>query len=292
MSDIEWTVSNWQVSTGRIQAQVYPSTEKATEDAIVTLHIDLPSEEDKQKMLQSLSASAWSMYLLLNMESPASLATTKEVELMPKHVLQDVHEWSSTGEELLLYTPYRKDQSSSAWDLPVNQVESPWDQQSPQVHAVIEQSSQRLSANPLLAWQLAGWSPQVLSKDIFHIWGQQVSTQAQSEFALEDGSIAGESFSDEPNLGSLLAEAATAGTLHQPGEGLAEVEAYLNQSNKKWNKQLEGATAKKIVPFVENKDLELPDIDALLPGVQGAGTGYQEVRRQVAERMMRSHFAK
>ncbi|ODP26358.1 hypothetical protein PTI45_04198 [Paenibacillus nuruki] len=289
MSDIEWTVSNWQVHTGQIQAQVYPSTAKATEDSNVTLHIELPSEDEKQKMLGSLSASAWSMYLLLNMESPS--ATTKDVDLMPKHVLQDVHEWSSTGEDLLLYTPYLKEQSTSA-HLPVQQVESQWELQSPQVQAVIQKSIERLSANPLLAWQLAGWSPQMLSKDIFHIWGKHVSEQAQSEFALEDGTMAGQPFSDEPNLGSLLAEAATAGTLHQPGEGLAEIEAYLNQSSKKWNKQLEGATAKKIIPFVENKELQIPDIQALLPGVQGAGIGYQEVRKQVAERMMRSHFAK
>ncbi len=289
MSDIEWTVSNWQVHTGQIQAQVYPSTAKATEDSNVTLHIELPSEDEKQKMLGSLSASAWSMYLLLNMESPS--ATTKDVDLMPKHVLQDVHEWSSTGEDLLLYTPYLKEQSTSA-NLPVQQVESQWELQSPQVQAVIQKSIERLSANPLLAWQLAGWSPQMLSKDIFHIWGKHVSEQAQSEFALEDGTMAGQPFSDEPNLGSLLAEAATAGTLHQPGEGLAEIEAYLNQSSKKWNKQLEGATAKKIIPFVENKELQIPDIQALLPGVQGAGIGYQEVRKQVAERMMRSHFAK
>lgn len=289
MSDIEWTVSNWQVHTGQIQAQVYPSTAKATEDSTVTLHIELPSEDEKQKMLGSLSASAWSMYLLLNMESPS--ATTKDVDLMPKHVLQDVHEWSSTGEDLLLYTPYLKEQSTSA-NLPVQQVESQWELQSPQVQAVIQKSIERLSANPLLAWQLAGWSPQTLSKDIFHIWGKHVSEQAQSEFALEDGTMAGQPFSDEPNLGSLLAEAATAGTLHQPGEGLAEIEAYLNQSSKKWNKQLEGATAKKIIPFVENKELQIPDIQALLPGVQGAGIGYQEVRKQVAERMMRSHFAK
>lgn len=289
MSDREWTVSNWQVSTGQIQAQVYPSTAKATEESNITLHIQLPSEEEKHKMLESLSASAWSMYLLLNMESPS--ATTKHVDLMPKHVLQDVHEWSATGEDLLLYTPYLKEQLTSA-DLPVQQVEGQWELQSPQVQAVIQKSIERLSANPLLAWQLAGWSPQTLSKDIFHIWGKHVSEQAQSEFALEDGTMAGQPFSDEPNLGSLLAEAATAGTLHQPGEGLAEVEAYLNQSNKKWNKQLEGATAKKLIPFVENTELQLPDIQALLPGVQGAGTGYQEVRKQVAERMMRSHFAK
>lgn len=291
MSTTEWTVSNWRVDTGQIQADVYPATAKPTAESKVILHIDLPAEEEKQKMLQSLSASAWSMYLLLNMESPSS-TTAKEIELMPKHVLQDVHEWSGAGEDLLLYTPYFKDQSSSTIDLPVHQVESSSEQQNFQVQALIDYSSERLSANPLLAWELAGWSPQALSKDIFHIWGQQVSAQAQSEFAIEDGTMAGQSFSDEPNLGSLLAEAATAGTLHQPGEGLAEVEAYLNKSNKQWNKQLEGATAKKLIPFVENKELQLPDIEALLPGVQGASTGYQEVRKQVAERMMRSHFAK
>ncbi|MFD1988532.1 hypothetical protein ACFSGI_00925 [Paenibacillus nicotianae] len=292
MSTIEWTVSNWQVSTGQIKADVYPATAKPTEESQVILHIDLPSEEDKQKMLQSLSASAWSMYLLLNMESPSSSTTAKEIELMPKHVLQDVHDWSGAGEDLLLYTPYIKDQSSAVIDLPVRQVEGSSEQQSPQVQALVQQSSERLAANPLLAWELAGWSPKVLSKDIFHIWGQQVSAQAQSEFAVEDGTMGGQSFSDEPNLGSLLAEAATAGTLHQPGEGLAEVEAYLNKSNKQWNKQLEGATAKKLIPFVESKELDLPDIEALLPGVQGASIGYQEVRKQVAERMMRSHFAK
>lgn len=293
MNHIQWTVSDWQVSTGHIQAQVSASTEATDEHSQIILHIDIPSEEDKQKMLKSLSASAWSMYLLLNMDThlPSHKSATKEIELLPTNAYQDVHELSSTVEDLLIYTPYRKDQSSAVLHLPVNGIDSQWDAESPQVQSLIEQSIQRLSANPLLAWQLAGWSPQILAQDIFQIWGQHVSVQGQSEFALEDGAIAGQ-LSDEPNLGSLLAEAATAGTLHQAGEGLAEVEAYLSLSDQQWSKQLEGATAKRLIPFVENKELELPDVEALLPGVQGASTGYQEVRKQVAERIMRSHFAK
>ncbi|WP_046225829.1 hypothetical protein [Paenibacillus dauci] len=296
MSTQEWIVQDCRIAEGMIHGTIQRSGDAKESAEPVEIPIQPPSAQEQRHLLNSLSASAQKVYLLLrdvlreeageNENGSSSVSSS----LLSAIGLEYVHELpadATVAEVLSACTPYlHTSEGLSAYytagaDLQIGEQ---------QIQTLLAHAWEQLHHQPLLAWHLSGWSTEKLLREIWQQWGQQLPAPAEWNISeQEDEAVA--TLSDEPSLGSLLAESAAAGTLHQLGEGLTEVEEYLQNANKSWQQQLKKNAT--LVVYTPSPDEEtMPDLQTLLPEVKGAMDGYEEVRRKVADRIRQRHVSR
>ena len=296
MSTQEWIIRDCRIAEGMIHGTIQQSGEPESAGEPVAIPIQPPSAQEQRHLLNSLSASAQKVYLLLrdvlreemgeNEDGSSSVSSS----LLSAIGLDYVHELpadATVAEVLSSCTPYlHTNEDLAAYLAAENDLQA--DEQ--QIQMLLVHAWEQLNHQPLLAWHLAGWSTDKLLHEIWQQWGQQLPAPAEWSISeQEDEAVA--TLSDEPSLGNLLAESAAAGTLHQLGEGLTEVEEYLQNANKSWQQQLK-KNATLVVYTPSPGEETMPDLQTLLPEVKGAMDGYEEVRRKVADRIRQRHVSR
>lgn len=286
MSTKQWTMHDWQIAPGSVQATVRPAS--GADSQQLTFNITAPEPKQLQLMLEKLSLSALLVELLLRSELPARSAknssSSARLSIWNLQLADsEDEEEAPAAERLLACTPY----VSEPWEQWLSRIPSP-EMQDEAGLFILKETHERLREHPLLAWRLAGLEREQLQERIWKLWrgDMLIAPEATSE---EMDEVGDESvLSDEPSLGSLLAESAAAGTLHQVGELLADVQAYLEQDEPAWE-----AAASKAPVFgaSQEEQQELPDLSDLLPEIPAAPNGYEEIRRRIAERTRQRHAA-
>ncbi len=286
MSTKHWTIKDWSVSGGSIQATLH--SESSADTQKVKIPVAALEPQQLQLMLEQLSLSALLVELLLRTEqASASSKTTSAATSLSIWNLQlaerEDEDDMPVADRLLSCTPY-VNEPFEAW---LSRIDDTKMQDEARLF-ILKETHERLRAHPLLAWRLAGLEREQLQERIWKLWrgDMLISPDTTSEPLDEAGEDA--VLSDEPSLGSLLAESAAAGTLHQVGELLTEVQAYLEKDEPAWE------TPAKTAPVFgtsEDEQDDLPDISDLLPEIPTAPNGYEEIRRRIAERTRQRHTA-
>lgn len=279
-------MQDWKIAPGIIQATVRPSA--GADHQKLTVHITAPEPQQLQLMLEKLSLSALLVELLLRTESPTrsskNHSSTQRLSIWNLQLADSEDEDEApAAERLLACTPYASE--------PLEQWLTRLDDAKVQDEAglfILKETHERLKEQPLLAWQLAGLEREQLQERIWKLWrGDMLIAPESTSEELDE--VGDESvLSDEPSLGSLLAESAAAGTLHQVGELLADVQAYLEQDEPAWEIPVSKAP---VFGASEEEQQELPDLSDLLPEIPAAPNGYEEIRRRIAERTRQRHAA-
>lgn len=294
MSTPQWIAQDCEIAEGLIRGTVQQADDPEVSAGPITVRVQPPSEQEQRHLLNRLSASAQNIYLLLRdvfreemEEKDASAAAPSLLSAIGLEYVQELAPDATIAEALCACTPYL----NTGEDLMSYRVEDEDIQGAEQqIQALLTQASEQLNQQPLLAWQLAGWNTDKLLREIWQQWGQQLSAPAEWNISEQEDEAAS-ALSDEPSLGSLLAESSAAGTLHQTGEGLAEVEEYLQNANKSWQQQLK-KNATVVVYTPSPGEETMPELQKLLPEVKGAMDGYEEVRRKVADRIRQRHLSR
>ncbi|MDO7906668.1 hypothetical protein Q5741_09565 [Paenibacillus sp. JX-17] len=130
--------------------------------------------------------------------------------------------------------------------------------------ALAEAVREALTAEPLLRLALAGLPRAELLAGVFGSWAEELAAQGAPRRApAAEPAVRGEARGAAGAVGDWIAEAAAAGTLHQPGPGFSSVEVRLPQ---------------------ELQPQEPPaGLAALLPGQPRAAEGLALVRARTAE---------
>ncbi|WP_458120277.1 hypothetical protein [Paenibacillus sp. Z6-24] len=292
MSTPKWTAQDCEIAAGLIRGTVQQADDPKVSAGPVTVRIQPPSEQEQRHLLNRLSASAQNVYLLLRdvfreeMEGKDAAAPSLLSAIGLEYV-QELAPDATIAEALCACTPYLNT-GEDLMSYRVKAEDTQGDEQ--QIQVLLKQAAEQLKQQPLLAWQLAGWNTEKLLHEIWQQWGQQLPAPAEWNISEQEDEVAS-ALSDEPSLGSLLAESAAAGTLHQTGEGLAEVEEYLQNANKSWQQQLK-KNATVVVYTPSPGEETMPNLQKLLPEVKGAMDGYEEVRRKVADRIRQRHLSR
>ncbi len=282
----QWTMQDWKIAPGSIQATVRPLS--GTDSRKLTVQVAAPEPQQLQLMLERLSLSALMVELLLRTEPPARAAKhAAPAARLSVWNLQladsEQEDEASAAERLLCCTPYVSEPLEQ-WRRYIGDIE---------MHDeaglfILKETHARLREHPLLAWRLAGLERESLQEHIWKLWrGDMLTAPVLSSDELDDATDESV-LSDEPSLGSLLAESAAAGTLHQVGELLADVQAYLAQDEAAWQPT---ATNAPVFGISEDEAHELPELADLLPDIPAASNGYEEIRRRIAERTRQRYAA-
>ncbi|MFD1884612.1 hypothetical protein [Paenibacillus wenxiniae] len=289
MSTKQWTMQDWQIASGSIQATVRPFSGADSQKSQERTFTIAPLEPKQlQLMLEKLSLSALLVELLLRTELPArsgkNSSSSARLSIWNLQLADsEDEEEAPAAERLLACTPY----VSEPWEQWLSRIADPKMQDDAGLF-ILKETHERLREHPLLAWKLAGLEREQLQERIWKLWrgDMLIAPEATSEQLDEVGDEG--VLSDEPSLGSLLAESAAAGTLHQVGELLADVQAYLEQDEPAWEV---AASKAPVFGASEDEQQQLPDLSDLLPEIPAAPNGYEEIRRRIAERTRQRHAA-
>lgn len=285
MSSKQWILEQYGVEPGQIQAVVRQTS--TSEPVSVTINVQPPEPATLQRMMEQLSMSAFQLHLLLSSDPEAvgeeHSSSGKARSILSLQSLIGQEEDNTIQQKLLSFTPYIGE-AGPAW----TEVISAEQLEQDAVLFVLDEVKSVLEQQPLLAWTLAGRTGEQVLDQVWTCWRHDMPTAPLPSADGQEDEQEETALSDEPSLGSLLAEAAAAGNLHQVGEGLADVQAYLDQADSVWR------PAAKSPPVFgtdgEDKQ-QLPDVGAILPEVKPAMDGYEEIRRRVAERIKQRQIA-
>ncbi|WP_411348873.1 hypothetical protein [Paenibacillus sp. WLX2291] len=279
MSSERWILEQYGIEPGQIQATVRQTS--TSEPVSVTIKVEPPEPAALQRMMEQLSMSAVQLHLLLSSDPDAAgedvAPSGKAPGILSLQSLVGQEEDTTILHKLLSFTPYIGEAGPS-WTEVISAAQLDDDS----IVFVLDKIKSVLEQQPLLAWTLAGRTCEQVLEQVWTCWRNDMPAAPLPSADGQEEEQEETSLSDEPSLGSLLAEAAAAGNLHQVGEGLADVQAYLDQADIVW----QPATKSPPVFGTDGEDKQqLPQVGGIVPEVKPAMDGYEEIRRRVAERI-------